>query len=130
MAFALNSLESAPNLTNCFRLEYIGTNCFIPYNSSMRWEEISIPGSVLYLARDAIFGAESVTLQQGIREIGESAIPYIDIENLTVENIIPPIISEYNFLIVLKFLQFLKDHAKHMPLPRHGAISRKSEKKK
>ncbi len=97
MAFALNSLESAPNLTNCFRLEYIGTNCFIPYNSSMRWEEISIPGSVLYLARDAIFGAESVTLQQGIREIGESAIPYIDIENLTVENIIPPIISEYNF---------------------------------
>lgn len=94
MAFAFNSLESAPNLTNCFRLEYIGTNCFLPYNS-MRWEEISIPGSVLYLAREAIFGAESVTLQQGIREIGEGAIPYI--ENLTVENIIPPTISEYNF---------------------------------
>lgn len=94
MAFAFNSLESAPNLTNCFRLEYIGTNCFLPYNS-MRWEEISIPGSVLYLSREAILDVKSVTLQQGIREIGEGAIPYI--ENLTVENIIPPTISEYNF---------------------------------
>ena len=63
MAFALNSLESAPNLTNCFRLEYIGTNCFIPYNSKDEVGRNIHPRKRSISCPDAIFGAESVTLR-------------------------------------------------------------------
>lgn len=94
-AFQHTPLISAPNISDCYQLEYIGDHCFSPYNNMSIWEEISIPGSVQYLGKEP-FWAKSVTLQQGIGEIGEMAFPYVT--NMTVENLVPPAISEYNFL--------------------------------
>ncbi|MBD5357775.1 MAG: leucine-rich repeat protein [Bacteroides sp.] len=83
------------NLSNCFRLEYIGSACFQGFTSD--FDTLSIPGSVQYIGKYAFDGPniKKVTFQQGIKEIGELAVAA---DYIIMENLVPPITANPPFM--------------------------------